>query len=90
MLLSTQVNKGVSVIIITASEFKAKIGRYLSLASKEDIIITRNGKRIARLTGENEDLVSTAKSLFGILPGDATVEEAREEKMQRYERNDWY
>jgi len=89
MLSNELMHKGVFIIIIiTASEFKTKIGYYLSLVSKEDIIITRNGKRIARLTGANEDLVSTAKSLFGILPSDATVEEAREEKMQRYERND--
>lgn len=75
-------------IIITSSEFKTKIGHYLSLVGKEDIIITRNGKRIARLTAEKEDLVSTAKSLFGILPNDVTIEEAREEKFKHHARND--
>jgi len=57
-------------MFITATELKTNIGKYLSLASKEDIIITKNGKSIAKLTNTNEDKVAMAKSLFGILPSD--------------------
>jgi len=72
-------------MFITATELKTNIGKYLSLASKEDIIITKNGKSIAKLTNTNEDKVAMAKSLFGILPSDATLEQAREERMKRHE-----
>jgi prevent-host-death family protein len=72
-------------MFITATELKTNIGKYLSLASKEDIIITKNGKSIAKLTNTNEDKVAMAKSLFGILPSDATLEQAREERLKRHE-----
>jgi len=47
----------------------------------EDIYITKNGKTIAKLTNPNQNRVDTAKSLFGILPQDADIEEAREERL---------
>jgi len=75
-------------MLITATEFKTNMGKYLSLASKEDIIITKNGKSIAKLTNINEDKVAMAKLLFGILPGDAALEQAREERLKRHERID--
>ncbi|MEW6661355.1 MAG: type II toxin-antitoxin system Phd/YefM family antitoxin [Bacillota bacterium] len=75
-------------MIISSSEFKTNIGRYLSLVGKEDIIITRNGKRVARLIAEKEDKVAIAKSLIGILPSTVTKEEAKEEKFKRYENLD--
>ena len=75
-------------MIITSTEFKSNIGHYLSLVNKEDIIITRNGKRVARLTEEKEDLVAIAKSLIGILPETITLKEAREEKFKRDESLD--
>jgi prevent-host-death family protein len=75
-------------MIVSSSEFKTNIGRYLSLVGKEDIIITRNGKRVARLVAEKEDKIAIAKSLIGILPGTVTKEEAKEEKFKRYENLD--
>ena len=75
-------------MIISSSEFKTNMGRYLSLVDKEDIIITRNGKRVARLIAVKEDKVAIAKSLIGVLPGTVTKEEAKEEKFKRYENLD--
>ena len=65
---------------ITATELKANLGKYLMLAETEDIYITRNGKIVAKLTNPYQDRVDVAKSLFGILPNDVTLEEAREER----------
>jgi len=75
-------------MLITATEFKTNLGKYLALANEEDIIITKNGKSIAKLTNPNKDKVAMAKSLFGILPPDASLEEAREERLSRHERID--
>ena len=47
---------------ITATELKNNIGRYLALAAKEDIYITKNGKSIAKLTNTKQDKVDMAKS----------------------------
>jgi prevent-host-death family protein len=73
-------------VLITATEFKTNIGKYLAFADKEDVIITKNGKAIAKLTSISEDRVALAKSLFGILPSDASIEQAREERLSRHER----
>jgi len=75
-------------MIITATEFKNNIGKYLALAAKEDIYITKNGKKIAKLTSIKQDKIEMAKSLFGILPADATLEQARRERLSRHERID--
>ncbi len=71
---------------ITATEFKNNIGKYLILASKEDIYITKNGKAIAKLTNTKHDKVKMAKSLFGILPVDASLKQSRKERLSRHER----
>ena len=36
---------------ITATELKLNLGKYLDLANKEEIVITKNGKTIAQLIG---------------------------------------
>lgn len=66
---------------ITATELKQNLGKYLLLSANEDIYITKNGKVVAKLTNPNQNRVNTAKSLFGILPGDACLEDAKEERL---------
>ena len=68
---------------ITATELKMNLGKYLMLAEKEDVYITKNGKVVAKLTNPFQDRVDMAKSLFGILPADITLEEAREERLSK-------
>ena len=51
------------------------------LSANEDVYITRNGKVVAKLTNPNQNRVETAKSLFGILPVDASLEDAKEERL---------
>lgn len=68
---------------ITATEFKMNLGKYLLLSQTEDIYITKNGKVVAKLTNPNQDRVDIAKSLFGVIPADVTVEEAREERLSK-------
>ena len=64
---------------ITATELKQNLGRYLLLAATEDVYITKNGKVVAKLSNPNQDRVNMAKSLFGVLPQDITLEEAKNE-----------
>lgn len=79
-----ELNKGKEVVMsITATEFKNNLGKYLQLASKEDIYITRNGKVVARLSNPYQDRVDIANSLFGILPADKTLEESEEERLSQ-------
>lgn len=68
---------------ITATELKLNLSKYLLLSATEDIFITKNGKVVAKLTNPFQDRVDVAKSLFGVLPGNVTLEEAREERLDR-------
>ncbi|MDE6388374.1 MAG: type II toxin-antitoxin system prevent-host-death family antitoxin [Lachnospiraceae bacterium] len=66
---------------ITATELKQNLGKYLLLSAQEDIFITKNGKVIAKLTNPYQDRVSTAQSLFGILPQDADIDTSKGERL---------
>ena len=64
------------MIQITTSELKANISHYISIVEKEDILITRNGKTVAKLIAQKPDKVEMTKSLFGILKGADNDEKA--------------
>lgn len=66
---------------ITPIELQNNLDKYLALSKTEDIYISRDGVVIAVLTKPKEDAVEIAKSLFGILPDDITLEDAREERL---------
>lgn len=66
---------------VTATELKNNLGKYLLISATEDVFITKNGKVVAKLTNPHQDRVDTAKSLFGVLPEDADLQEAKEERL---------
>ncbi len=72
---------------VTVDEFRSEIDRYLELAGEEEIVLTRDGKRIARIAPEPESLSAVIRSLRGSLPQTATLEEAREERLAKHERH---
>ena len=73
-------------MLATATEFKENMGKYLALVDSEDIIITKNGKQIAKLTCLNNRDALLTDSLIGVIP-DPAVEPAklREERLSRHE-----
>ena len=72
---------------VSITELKANLSHYLSMILENDLIITKNGKKIARITREEDNQVSSIRSLFGILPPDSSLEEIKAERMKRYEGN---
>ena len=81
IVYNNSTKKGSGSMSITATELKNNLGKYLVLSATEDIFITKNGQIIAKLTNPYQDRVETAKSLFGILPKDASLEEAKAERL---------
>ena len=76
------------MIQVTATDFKTNFGKYLSLASKEEIHITKNGADIAILIPPNPR-PSVIDELVGAIPDDGyTVKQARAERRARHESND--
>ena len=69
-------------MVITATELKTNIGKYLSIALTEDILITKNGKSIVKLTNLQDDKLAVLDSLIGVIPDTGmTLEEAKAERL---------
>ena len=68
---------------VTTTELKENLEKYLLLSETEDVLITQNGIVIAKLTNPNQNRVDIARSLFGVLPADITLEEARSERLEK-------
>jgi prevent-host-death family protein len=79
--------EGGFIMLVTATEFKCKIGKYLALAAQEDIFITKNGKNVAKLTSTKQDKAAIMESLFGIVPqGDLCDTDVKRFKAERLAR----
>ena len=73
------------MIQTTATDFKSNLGKYLSLVSKEEIHITKNGMDIAVLTAP-KPRPSVIDELVGVIPDDGTdVKDVRAERRRRHE-----
>jgi len=74
------------MIQITATDFKANLGKYLSLVRRENIHITKNGKDIAVLIAPKEKR-SWVEDIAGIIPNsDADIKKTKAERLaQKYE-----
>ena len=72
-------------MIVTATEFKTNLGKYLEMASSQDICITKNGKNIARLTSPAVNKLALLDDLVGIVPQEKEMDEntIREERLSR-------
>jgi prevent-host-death family protein len=72
-----------SIMVITATELKSNLGKYLELAASEDILISKNGQITAKLSNPFAERLDTARSLIGILPSSVTAKEARDARLER-------
>jgi len=70
-------------VLVSLSELKTNPGKYVAMVDEQDIYITKNGKKVARLTSAKADKLASAKALFGILPETVALDAAREERLQR-------
>lgn len=67
---------------ITATEFEMNMGKYLSMASRHDIFITKNGQRIAKLTNASPDRIAVLDTLVGIAKAEnVSLEAIKKERL---------
>ena len=65
---------------ISVSELKIHAGKYVELSENQDIFITKNGKRVAKITSVKADKKAAMSSIFGAIPPDASLDEAKERR----------
>lgn len=80
-------------MIVNATEFKTRAGKYLEIVDKEEIVITRNGKEVAKLIPIKKQGTPNADFLYGLLADsenkDITVEQIRSERIkEKYGNNE--
>ncbi len=77
-------------LIITATEFKNKVGEFIELARREEIIISRNGKQIVKLVPIDKNECPATRSLLGVFEKAAPYEvsKTRGERLKKYENID--
>ena len=56
-------------MIVSSTDLKTNLGKYLDLLDKEDIIITRNGHKIGKIIKAEDDNLTEIQSLYGLLAG---------------------
>lgn len=76
-------------MIVNATDFKNKVGKYLELVNKETIVISRNGKLIAKLVPVEKSETPNVEGLLDLLTHGKkeTIdqEKLREERLKKYE-----
>ena len=73
-------------MIITATEFKTNVSRYLALAENQEIMITKNGRSIAKLVGARDGGSPMLRSMRGILKdADVSKDSIKDERLAKYD-----
>ena len=71
-------------MIVTATEFKSNLGKYLDMVATQDVYITKNGKNITRLTSPSSNKLAVLDELVGIASRvDADEDTIRKERLAR-------
>lgn len=69
-------------MIITATELKMNLGKYLEIARKQDVFITKNGKNIARLTAPTVNKLALLDLLAGVASEKQPIDEEQAKEMR--------
>jgi prevent-host-death family protein len=70
-------------MIVNSTEVQNNFGKYLELASSQEIVITKNGQAVARLLGANETESFLCDRLVGIIPSDVDEGVLKDKRMRR-------
>jgi hypothetical protein len=71
-------------MVITATQLKHNMGHYLTQAQTQDVLVTRNGKIVARISNPTLNKTEILDSLVGIAADtDMTANQAKSERLAR-------
>ncbi len=72
---------------VTVAELQKNLNEYIALAEKEQVSISDGTKIVAVLSSPRQNRIDNkveiAMSLFGILPQNASLEQAKEERLSK-------
>ena len=71
-------------MVVNSTEVQNNFGKYLELASGQEIVITKNGNAVARLIGIGVQKKPLSEQLRGIIPSDVDEKSIKAERMSRH------
>ncbi len=77
------------MITVSATDMQNNFGQYLqAVQSGDEILILKNGKEVARLISNTSAVSFLTDTLTGVLQGDYTEDDIRQERAKRNENMD--
>jgi prevent-host-death family protein len=70
-------------MIVNSTEVQNNFGKYLELASRHEIVITKNGQTVARLLGADKTASFLSDLLAGIIPQNVDENALKGEHLRR-------
>ena len=70
-------------MIVNSTEVQNNFGKYLELASQQEIVITKNGQAVARLLGADKTVSFLSERLVGIIPENVDEDALKGEHLRR-------
>ena len=70
-------------MIVKSTDVQNNFGKYLEIASGQEIVITKNGLPVARLLGMRDTISFLSDRLVGIVPVNVDEDEAKSERLAR-------
>ena len=70
-------------MFVNSTEIQDNFGKYLDLATGQEIVITKNGAPVARLLGMKETVSFLSDRLVGIIPPDINEADIKRKRLER-------
>lgn len=71
-------------MIVTVTELKKNLNKYLKVINNEDVLITKRGKVVAKLSKPKSSKVAAINNLVGIADNgsDVSLDDIKEERLK--------
>ena len=69
-------------MIVSSTEVQNNFGKYLDLATQEEVVITKNGQMVARLVGMKKTVSFLSDRLVGLIPSDIDENALKDERLR--------
>ncbi|MCL2204169.1 MAG: type II toxin-antitoxin system prevent-host-death family antitoxin [Defluviitaleaceae bacterium] len=70
-------------MVVKSTDIQNNFGKYLEMASGQEIVITKNGLPVARLLGMSDTVSFLSDRLVGILPKDINEDKMKSERLAK-------
>ena len=71
------------MMIVKSTDMQNNFGKYLEIASGQEVVITKNGLPVARLLGMKDAISFLSDRLVGVIPPNVNEDEVKSERLAK-------